>query len=89
MNIVDVVSENLFLKKLFPYGLHDEMLLGQIGFALEGRLSLNVLTRQRPAIEVEKWGAWGKDYISLSLSCWVRVLETYVCIIGKKLVLPL
>ena len=62
MNIVDVVSENLFLKKLFPQGLQGEMLLGQIGFTLGGRISLNIITRQKPAIEIEKWGTWGKDY---------------------------
>jgi hypothetical protein len=62
MNIIDAVSENLFLKKLFPQGLQNEVLLGQIGFDLGGRLSLNIHTRQKPAIEIVKWGTWGVDY---------------------------
>ncbi|KMW73075.1 hypothetical protein TI10_11535 [Photorhabdus luminescens subsp. luminescens] len=62
MNIIDAIDSNLFLKELFPLGLTEDVFLGQIGFDVEGRISLNIHTKQRPEKEIVKWGVWGKDY---------------------------
>lgn len=62
MNLIDVISRNHFLKEIFPEGLQASLLIGQIGFDLGNRFSLNIHTKQRPAKAIAKWGAWGKDY---------------------------
>jgi len=63
MDITRMV-DNVFLTKLFPDGLTDPVCLGQILFGLQGRfyLNLNIHIKQKPSIEVDKWGEWGKDY---------------------------
>lgn len=62
MNVIDMIDGNLFLKKLFPDGLAGPLYLGQFGLEGAGRFSMNIHTRQRPAIEVAKWGIYGKHY---------------------------
>ena len=62
MNIIDCIDRNSHLKTLFPDGIVDDILLGQIGFDVDGRISLNIHTRQKPAIEVAKWGKWGNQF---------------------------
>jgi hypothetical protein len=62
MNIIDCIDGNLHLKTLFPNGIVGDILLGQIGFDVDGRISLNIHTRQKPAIEVAKWGKWGEQF---------------------------
>ena len=60
MNIIDCIENNLFLKKIFPDGL-EEVLVGQFGLE-EGRFSITLHTRSKPASETAKWGVWGKNY---------------------------
>ena len=62
MNIIDLVSRNHFVKKLFPDGLTENVFIGQIAFDVGGRFNFNIHTKQKPVMEVEKWGLWGKDY---------------------------
>ena len=62
LDIIDKISNNLFLKKLFPDGLSEPIYLGQIRFDVEGRLTLNFHTKKKPSVEIAKWGTWGKDY---------------------------
>ncbi|MCC8466700.1 hypothetical protein [Photorhabdus bodei] len=62
MNIIDFISRNIFLKQIFPNGLTESVLLGQIGLNVGGQLSLNIHTQQKPEQEVSKWGIWGKNY---------------------------
>jgi hypothetical protein len=67
MNLIDVISRNHFLKEIFPEGLQASVLIGQIGFDLGSRFSLNIHTKQRPAKEIVKWGTWKKDYDTVVL----------------------
>lgn len=62
MDILEFINSNIFLKRLFPNGLTEPVFIGQIGFDVEGRMSVNIHTKQKPAIEVDKWGTWGVDY---------------------------
>lgn len=66
MNIIDLISRNLFLNKLFPEGLAGDILLGKLSFT-QGRMELSIHTQQKPAVEVEKWGMWGTDYNVIAL----------------------
>ncbi|AWK42817.1 MULTISPECIES: hypothetical protein [Photorhabdus] len=61
MNIIEVIN-NKFLISLFPEGLKDDILLGQVGLDIADQVSLNIHVTQRPEKEVAKWGVWGKDY---------------------------
>ena len=62
MNIVEMIYNNTFLKELFPEGLESAVLIGQISFDLNKKISLNIHTKQKPMKEIKKWGLWGKDY---------------------------
>lgn len=62
MNFFSFIRRDEFIKKLFPQGLTDDVYLGQIKLDVEGRLSINVHTKQKPEIEVKKWGKWGENY---------------------------
>ena len=49
------------------HGASDELLrgryfLGQLSLDVTGRISLTIHTKQKPAIETQKWGAWGEGY---------------------------
>ncbi|WP_296181168.1 hypothetical protein [Pseudomonas sp. UBA1879] len=62
MGMIDIVSRNYFLKYLYPNGLIDDLLIGRLGFDCENKFCVNFHTKQQPAIEVKKWGIWGKNY---------------------------
>ena len=62
MNIINCFEENPFFSSLFPYGLTDEVLIGQLGLDVGGLFRLNIHTMQQPNKEVAKWGVYGKDY---------------------------
>ena len=62
MNFFSFIRRDEFIKKLFPQGLTDDVYLGQIKLDVEGRMSINVHTKQKPEIEVKKWGKWGENY---------------------------
>jgi hypothetical protein len=60
MNIIDCIDNNTFLKSIFPAGI-EEGLIGQFGLD-QGRFSINIHTKTKPAKPVAKWGVWGEDY---------------------------
>ena len=62
MNIIDCIDRNSHLKTIFPDGITGDVLLGQIGFDADGRIRLHIHTRQKPAIEVAKWGKWSDQF---------------------------
>ncbi|OQS31025.1 hypothetical protein B0T40_23715 [Chromobacterium haemolyticum] len=72
MNLINLITRNKFLAELFPSGLTDPVLIGQINLDLGGKLYLNIHTRQKPEIEVLKWGAWGKDYNTIVVKLYAR-----------------
>ncbi|KFK96511.1 MULTISPECIES: hypothetical protein [unclassified Serratia (in: enterobacteria)] len=61
MNFINCIH-NKFLEQLFPKGLQEPVLLGQLGLDLADRASINIHVTQKPAIEINKWGVWGEDY---------------------------
>jgi len=62
MNLLDIVSHKEFLVKLFPQGLAEVLMVGQVKFDPFGNTTVALHTRQQPALEVKKWGKWGDDY---------------------------
>ncbi|MGC0811784.1 hypothetical protein WKH24_23315 [Pantoea agglomerans] len=62
MNLFNFIRRKEFLDKIYPEGIVNDVYLGQIMLDVQGRLSLNIHIKQKPAIDVSKWGVWGKDY---------------------------
>jgi hypothetical protein len=62
MSLIDIIHRNQFLKELFPDGLNDDILIGQIGLDVDGMFSLNLHTTQAAVKDVSKWGERSKDY---------------------------
>ncbi|MBF7142702.1 MULTISPECIES: hypothetical protein [Pseudomonas] len=62
MNLLDVVSHREFIVKLFPQGLTEVLMVGQVRFDPLGNTTVALHTRQQPALDVKKWGKWGEDY---------------------------
>jgi hypothetical protein len=62
MNLLDAVYHRDFLDKIFPRGLTESFMIGQIEIDPFGMSSIKIHTQQRPAIEVKKWGVWGERY---------------------------
>lgn len=67
MNIMEFIDRRFILEKIFPQGLVEEVYLGRIMLSGYGDISINIHTRQQPAIPVEKWGIWGTDYNVIAL----------------------
>ena len=61
MNILDIIGENLFLKKLYPNGLFN-FYIGRIELNTFNRLTIVLYLREKPAINIAKWGEWGQEY---------------------------
>lgn len=68
MNAIDMIYSNLFLKKLFPEGLPKLVYIGPFELSEAGRFSMSIHTRQKPAIEVAKWGVHGRDYDVIAIN---------------------
>ena len=62
MNVIDLIHRNFFLKKIFPDGLSEFVYIGPFGLSEAGGFSMSIHTRQKPAMEIAKWGAHGRDY---------------------------
>lgn len=62
MNLLDILDHKHFLVNLFPEGLDKNLMIGQVSFDFLGNSTVSLHTRQRPAIEVKKWGKWGEAY---------------------------
>ncbi|OCG00874.1 Imm50 family immunity protein [Gilliamella sp. wkB112] len=62
MNIIDQIERNMFLEKVFPNGLDNNLLIGNLDLRLDGNLLVDIHTLQKPHIEISKWGTWNKDY---------------------------
>lgn len=71
MNIIDCITRNEFLKKLYPNGLPNKLIVGRVELFNEDRIYLHLEIDQKPDIDVAKWGAWNKDYnvVSIELIC--------------------
>lgn len=61
-DLFNYISRKSFLQSLFPEGLTEPVLFGQISLDVFGYTLIGLHTKQRPAIEVAKWGVWGQDY---------------------------
>jgi len=60
--MINLVQRNEFLKSIFPTGIGNSVMIGQIGVSLGNRCSVNIHTQQCPAKEIAKWGKWGENF---------------------------
>ena len=61
MNIIDIIDNNYFLKQLYPNGIK-EFCLSHINIDCFKNVDLVLQTREKPHIEVKKWGKWGVNH---------------------------
>jgi len=78
MNIINSIYNNIFLEKIFPDGLEPMVLIGNVHFDLNKKISLSIHTKQRPGVEVEKWGLWGKDYNVIVIEVYGIACDTTI-----------
>lgn len=62
MNIIEFIYHDFFLKKIYPEGLSKFLRIGQFGLQDAGTFSMSIHTKQRPALEIAKWGVYGQSY---------------------------
>jgi hypothetical protein len=80
MNIIECINRNLFLKNLFPDGLTEDVLRGQLELKSSGTFGLNIHTFQQPSQEIKKWGVRGQDYEVIV----IKLLGSGIADIGIK-----
>lgn len=61
MNILEIISNNIFLKKLYPEGLFN-FFVGRIEITAFRSFTAVLHMKEKPAINVVKWGQWGVNY---------------------------
>ena len=74
MNILEIIDRNFFLKELYPNGLLN-FYIGRIELTAFDRLTIVLHEKEKPTINVTKWGEWGKDYniVTIELAgCAIR-----------------
>ncbi len=61
-DLMKFIHGKKFLETLFPMGLTEPVVIGQICLNVFGNTIISLHTKQQPVVEVAKWGVWGKDY---------------------------
>lgn len=62
MNIIDLIYHDIFLRKLYPEGLSNFLHIGEFRLKEAGTFELSIHTKQKPALEISKWGVYGKNF---------------------------
>lgn len=65
---LDFFGNNFFLKKIFPSGVNNHIFIKNISTVVNGNSSLDFFIKQRPEIDVKKWGQFGIDFNAL----WIK-----------------
>ena len=61
MNIIDITRNNSFIKEMYPDGLKD-FFIGNVSLGIENSITINLHSKTKPLIKIDKWGKWGDDY---------------------------
>ena len=61
MNILDLIRNNQFLKKMYPQGISD-FFVGNIVLGIDNSITIALHTKEKPSIEIAKWGKWDVNY---------------------------
>jgi hypothetical protein len=69
LNILDITRNKVFLEKLYPDGIFNYF-IGQICLDLSSSINITLHVKDKPKIEIPKWGDWGINYnvITIELS---------------------
>lgn len=60
--IIDEMTNNIFLKKMYSSDITSSILIGRFSIDLSGYCDIEFHVNKRPDISVEKYGVWGVDY---------------------------
>ena len=75
MNLIDVVGSNYFLKVIFPDGLTNPVLLGEVRLGEGSRISMSIHTHQEPHKKIDKWGVWGESYNTIAIKITGQLID--------------
>lgn len=85
MNIIDIISRNYHLKQLYPNGIKE---ISVVSFSTDLiNYTLNIRTSIKPAIDIEKWGEWLKDYDTIEIelrNSFIKGIKSLNWINNKK-----
>lgn len=72
MNL-DKIDNNFFLKKMFPNGILEFIMLGRFSIDISGYCDIDLHIKQMPEISLSKYGLWGKDFNVIVLKLKGRI----------------
>lgn len=75
--IIDEMTNNVFLKKLYSSDITSSILIGRFSIDLSGYCDIEFHVNKKPDISVEKYGVWGATIILLLLRLKVKYLEMF------------
>lgn len=76
MNLFDVVLPHPHLQSLYPEGINGDILIGRVEFSSSGHIFLTLHTKERPSKEIAKWGSYGRDFNTVSITLSVCNAES-------------
>lgn len=83
MKLLDIIENNTFIKKLYPYDIND-FFIPQINISSfnAGYTTFFLHIKEKPAIKINKKGDWGSDYLVVVLELSANLTEiniTNIC----------
>ena len=76
------IKEHKFLGDMFPDGIcMENILLGDICMKISGGAVISLHIKDKPEIDVKKWGKWGKNYNTVVINV-LLVGVSDICIEG-------
>lgn len=78
MKLLDIIENNIFIDKLYPYDI-DDFFIPRINISSfnAGHTTFFIHIKEKPAIKINKKGDWGQDYsvVVLELSANLNELN--------------
>ncbi|WP_407267377.1 hypothetical protein [Tenacibaculum maritimum] len=85
MNILDTIRNNQFIKKIYPNGISD-FFIGNISLGIDSSITIALHSKEKPSIEISKWGKWGINYNIIVIEFSSFYLKDVILLIGNLLI---
>ncbi|MDH0562258.1 hypothetical protein [Acinetobacter courvalinii] len=69
-----MIDNNIFLKKLYPYGIVFPVRVGHFSVDLSGYCDIDFHVNERPNVDIKKYGLWGEDYNTVVIKFKARLV---------------
>lgn len=74
MELIEMLQNNLFLKQLYPKGIKD-FFLSKIELNYFNKATIILNCKNKPEIEVKKWGVWEKNFNGISIEFSIQFIK--------------